>query len=231
MMRTLQTLFFLFVVGLASPPVHAADAAIVDTAFVEAAITRGAILWDTRAPRAWRRGHLPGAVNIGAPTNVLRNDHDEDYVPLAKMEAILGEVGIDPAKEIVVYGDKASPPPYFALQTLRYLGAKKAFLYHGGVDDWLAAGKPLTADMPAIKPVTLKLSADPSGFISTREVVEKAGAHSTQIVDVRSPAEYRGEDIRAIRGGHIPGAVNIPFDENWKDAKARRPAPNSRARK
>ena len=38
-----------------------------------------------------------------------------------------------------------------------------------------------------------------------------------QIVDARTPAEFRGEDIRAIRGGHIPGAVNIPYEMNWVD--------------
>jgi thiosulfate/3-mercaptopyruvate sulfurtransferase len=200
-----------------------AQSSIVDTAFVKSAAERGAILWDVRGWPGYRKGHLPGAVGIGPVGSVLRNDYDEDYIPLPRMEAILGEAGIDPAKEIVVYGDKASPSTYFALITLQYLGAKQAYAYHGGIDDWADAGLPISTEYRPLPPVKLKLEPNPALLASTREVLErvKQGEGDTQIVDVRSPGEYTGEDIRALRGGHIPGAVNIPYEQNWKDPETR----------
>ncbi len=195
---------------------------IVDTAFVQEAARRGVIVWDVRGWPAYRQGHIPGAVGIGSVVGVLRNDHDEDYIPLPRMEAILGEAGIDPAKEIVVYGDKASPATYFALVTLQYLGAKQAYAYHGGIDDWVAAGLPVSREYQPLAPVKLRLEPNPALQVSTREVLDRVKQGGTQIVDVRGPAEYTGQDIRALRGGHIPGAVNIPYEQNWKDPEVRR---------
>lgn len=194
---------------------------IVDTAFVKAAAERGAILWDVRSWPAYRKGHLPGAVGIGPVGSVLRNDHDEDYIPLEKMAAILGEAGIDPAKEIVVYGEKANPATYFALITLRYLGAKQAHVFHGGIGDWVDAGLPLSYEYKPLPPVKLSLTADPGQMVSTREMLDRVKQGGAQVVDVRSPGEYAGTDIRALRGGHIPGAVNVPYEQNWKDPEVR----------
>ena len=205
---------------LQSVIVHAGN--IVDTAYVKAAAARGAILWDVRGWPAYRKGHLPGAVGIGAAGSALRNEHDEDYIPLPKIAAILGEAGIDPAKEIIVYGDKASPATYFALATLQYLGAAKAYAYHGGLDDWAEAGEPVSTEYRPLPPVTLNLTANPAMLVSTREVVEKVKAGGAQIVDARSPSEYAGSDIRALRGGHISGAVNIPYEQNWKDPETQK---------
>ena len=195
---------------------------IVDTTFVKAAAGRGAILWDVRGWPAYRKGHLPGAVGIGAVGGALRNEHDEDYIPLAKIAAILGEAGIDPAKEIIVYGDKASPATYFALTTLQYLGAGKAFAYHGGFDDWAEAGQPVSMEYQPLPPLNLSLTANPAMLVSTREVVEKVKVGGVQIVDARGPAEYVGSDIRALRGGHVSGAVNIPYEQNWRDPETQK---------
>ena len=45
-------------------------------------------------------------------------------------------------------------------------------------------------------------------------------AGGSQILDVRTPGEYAGEDIRAVRGGHVPGTVNIPHEQNWQDPQS-----------
>src|SRR4029077_1354017 len=57
----------------------------------------------------------------------------------------------------------------------------------------------------------------PAVAVTTAEVIARLKSANVQIVDARTPAEFRGEDIRAIRGGHIPGAVNIPYEMNWVD--------------
>ena len=198
----------------------AAPSAIVDTAYVIEAQKRGAILWDTRAASMYKMGHIPGAVNIGDIGSELRDEHREDYIALAKIEKILGDAGIDPSKEIVVYGLKGNAFVYFGLTTLNYFSAANAKVYHGGIDDWKTAGQPVATESAKPAPVALKIKLRPELMVSTAEVVRKLKDPKVQIVDARTPAEFRGEDIRAIRGGHIPGAVSINYLENQVDPDA-----------
>ncbi len=202
----------------ASRGVYAADEpVIVDTGFVEQAATRGALIWDVRSQEEYRRGHIPGAANIDEIALVLREANTEDYIPVAKIEQILGEAGIDPTREIVLYGAKAHTSPYFGYVTVRYLGGGGARVYHGGIDDWKSAGKPIASDPVKLPPVSFRAQVNPGVIVSTREVVAKLGAPGVQIVDARTEKEFNGEDIRALRGGRIPGAVNIPYETNWVD--------------
>ncbi|MBS4095267.1 MAG: hypothetical protein KGZ83_00340 [Sulfuricella sp.] len=189
---------------------------IVDTGYVADAMKRGALLWDVRNADDFRKGHIPGALNVGNIGQVLRYDHSEDYLPTPQIEKILGDGGIDLNREIVVYGDKADPFVYFGLFTVQYFGGNNVSIYHGGIDDWRAAKKEISSEPVKHQTVALKLKPRPELVIDTEEVVSKLNAN-VQIIDARTPREYNGEDIRAIRGGHIPGAINIPFQKNWSD--------------
>jgi len=199
---------------------YAAPSPIVDTAYVQEAIKRGAIIWDTRGADAYKKGHIPGAVNIGDIGKTLRDDNSEDYIAQDKIEKLLGGAGIDPSKEIVVYGAKGNPYVYFGSFTVVYFGGKNVHAYHGGVDDWQAAGQAISAEDAKLPSLALHLKADPSVAVSTQDVLKSLKKNNVQIVDVRTQKEYSGEDIRAIRGGHIPGAVNIPYEQNWVDPEA-----------
>lgn len=194
-----------------------ASGVIVDEGFVSAAVARGAVLWDARGIEQYRKGHIPGAVTIGNPAHVLRNPNTEDFLPLSHVEQILGSAGIDPAVEVVVYAARGDPSAYFALYTLRYLGARRAFVYHDGIDGWRAAGRPLSHEPTRRPPVTLSLQPNPDVAVTTAQMLAAMKRPDIQILDVRTPSEFRGEDIRAIRGGHIPGAINIPYEQNWVD--------------
>ena len=212
--RFLSLLLALFATVLALP---ASAAAIVDAAAVKAAQARGAIVWDMRATPLYRKGHIPGAVSIGDAGAVLRNPVTEDFIDTAQIERILGNAGIDPAKEIIVYADRGSPFAYFGRLTLRYFGADNVSVLHDGIEGWQEAGNPVeTADAqrPAI---ALKLTPRPELLASTEDVVTRSKSGAVQIIDARTSGEYLGNDVRAIRGGHIPGALNIPYEQNWKD--------------
>jgi thiosulfate/3-mercaptopyruvate sulfurtransferase len=195
----------------------AASSAIVDTAFVIEAIKRGATVWDVRSVGLYRKGHLPGAVNIGDATEVLRNPNTEDFIPVSQIEQLLGSAGIDPSAEIVVYAGRGNPDAYFGLFTLRYFGAGRAYVYHDGIDGWRDAGHAASTEIPRPAAVTLRLRPDPGIVVTTEQMLAAMKRRDAQIVDVRTPGEFRGDDIRAIRGGHIPGAVNIPYEQNWVD--------------
>ena len=200
--------------------VAAGTSAIVDTGYVAEAIKRHAIIWDTRGAAAYKQGHLPGAVNIDDVGTVLREENSEDYLAREEIEKLLGGAGIDPAKEVIVYGAKANPYVYFALVTLQYFSYPNAKVYHGGIDDWRSSGQPVATEASTLPPLKLKLATRPELLVDTREVVRKLKDPNVQIVDARTAKEFRGEDIRAIRGGHIPGAIPIYYMENWVDPDA-----------
>ncbi len=190
---------------------------IVDTEFVAGALSRGAIIWDVRNENDYLRGHIPGAVNVDDVGSALRDPNTEDYLPVAKIERILGGAGIDLSREIVVYGPKGNPGAYFAYITLRWLGSERVYVYHGGIDDWKADGRQLATNKVVLPSVTVNANPNHSRLASTRDIVSRLNDPGVQIVDARTEKEFRGEDIRALRGGHVPGAVNLPYEQNWVD--------------
>jgi len=207
----------LLAAALACATAARAQQAVVDTDFVVQATARGAILWDVRSEEEYKKGHLPGAINFDDPQTQLRDGKTEDYLPIPQMETLLGGAGIDPGKEIVAYGNKALPPAYFAYQTLRYLGAQRVHVYHGGFDDWKAAGKAVSTERTALPAVEFDAKLDKRLFVSTQDLVARLNRPGVQILDARTSKEFSGDDIRALRGGRIPGAVNIPYEANWLD--------------
>ena len=125
--------------------------------------------------------------------------------------------GLDPHREIIVYGSRGTWNPYFGLYTLQYFGGSNVRVYHDGIEDWAAAGRAISLDAAQLPPVALKLEINPTVAVTTKEMVARLNDPNVQIVDARTPQEFIGEDIRAIRGGHIPGAINIPYEQNWID--------------
>ena len=198
-----------------------AQTSIVDVEYVKAAVARGVLLWDARDADDFAAGHIPGAVNIGDPTISLRDKNTEDYLPIGQIEKALGAAGIDPAREIIVYGDRGLPSTYFAHVTLRHFGASNAKVFHDGIEGWRSAGQPVSTTPAKPRPVALKLVPRPGVISESKEVVAALKRPDVQFLDVRTVKEYRGEDVRAIRGGHIPGAINIPFEQNWVDPDTR----------
>jgi thiosulfate/3-mercaptopyruvate sulfurtransferase len=195
-----------------------AQSLIVDTAAVEQALQRGAIVWDARDADDYAAGHVAGAVNFGAAGDLFRDANREDPPSAAAAAQLFGNAGIDFLhREVIVYGGKGDPYAYFAARMLEYYGGKHGKVYHGGIDDWKAAGKPVSTQPTKLPPVALTLTAERVGTLWTNEVIERTRAGGAQIVDVRTPKEFSGEDIRAVRGGHIPGAISIPYEANWKD--------------
>lgn len=208
----------LFALLIATP---AQAAKIVDTDTVVQALSRGAILWDVREAEAYNKGHIPSAVNIS--TRVCSQSNTPvswDYVPVKRITSHLGAWGIDPAREIIAYADKGSACPYFILVSLELVGAKNVHVYHGGIDDWKAAGRPIATTVTTLPPVTIDLNPQPGVTISTDEVRASLTRSDVQILDVRTPNEFIGLDIRALRGGHVPRAVNIPYEQNWIDPES-----------
>ena len=200
-------------------PLSAGAQTIVDVAYVQAAIQRGVQVWDVRDARDYAKGHVSGALSLGDAATLLRDPNSEDFISTSRIEALLGAAGIDPARETVVYGSRGTWNAYFGRYTLRYFGGDKVSVLHDGLEGWQAAGLPVsTHSVPtSFVKLKLKLSPQPEVAVTTAEMIGRLNSPAVQVIDVRTAKEFSGEDIRALRGGHIPGAINIPYEQNWVD--------------
>ena len=162
-------------------------------------------------------GHIPGAVKVDWHLDL--NDPDtRDYVGPAAFAAMMRDKGIDRDDTVVVYGDKSNWWAAYALWVLTLFGHADVRLLDGGRAAWVDEGRPLTRDAPPLPPSDYPVvERDDSRIRAFRDDVR---AHlGGPLVDVRSPGEYSGELLHmpdypqegALRGGHIPGAVSVPW--------------------
>ena len=218
-MKTIQHLIAVILLSLISfgGAAWAQSGTIVDLQYVKAAQQRGAIIWDVRASNQYLEGHIPGAINFGDIGTVLRDPNREDFIDLAEINAIFNKVGLDIYKEIVVYGSRGNPYSYFGLFTIHYFGGKQAKVFHDGIDGWADAGLPIEKTSSTLASINIKLAPQENLVVSNEQMRKLYNNQSVQVVDARTFNEFKGNDVRAIRGGHIPGAISIPYEQNWKD--------------
>ncbi len=164
-------------------------------------------------------GHIPGAVKVDWVTD-LNDSLTRDYLDQARMQALLRSRGIGPDTTIVFYGDKNNWWATYAFWVFRLFGIERLRLMDGGRARWVEEGRPLTTDVPRLAPGTIVVG--PRHDAAIRAFREDVLAHLErrgQLVDVRSPEEFRGERLHmpdypnegSLRGGHIPGARSIPW--------------------
>jgi thiosulfate/3-mercaptopyruvate sulfurtransferase len=160
-------------------------------------------------------GHIPGAVHL--TINQIRSALKESGYALPpdyEIEERLGQLGITEETMVVAYDDQGGLNASRLFFTLEYAGHKKIALLNGGITKWIAEKRALSTAPAQVSKTVYQVHTDtqravPAGWISTN-----LGKPNLVLVDARSPAEFRGEDIRAKRGGHIPGAINIEWTQN-----------------
>ena len=142
---------------------HAASI-VIDTAEVEQALQRGAVVWDARDADDYAEGHIPGAVNFGAAGDLFRDANREDPPSAAAAAQLFGQAGIDILHpEVVVYTRTGHPYAYYAARMVEYYGGNHGKVYHGGLDTWKGAGKPVSTTATVLPPVKLSLNSTGAG--------------------------------------------------------------------
>src|SRR5262249_1713584 len=144
--------------------------------------------------------------------------HLRDILPLKRFEQLMGDSGIEPTSTVVLYGDNNNWFAAWAFWQLRMYGHEDLRLMNGGRRKWVAEQRSISREVPKPKPVTYKATrVDTSQRALLADVQEALKAGNISLVDVRSPAEYTGEILAppglpetCQRGGHIPGAKNVP---------------------
>ena len=168
--------------------------------------------------RSYGEGHVPGAVGW-AWDSQLCNTVRRDIVSKGDFEELMAASGISNATTVVLYGDNNNWFAAWAFWQMKVYGHKDVRLMNGSRSKWLAEGRELSAERPIPKRASY-VAADPD--LSLRafldQVKEGVASGAVDLVDVRSPAEFTGEILAppglpetCQRGGHIPGARNIPW--------------------
>jgi thiosulfate/3-mercaptopyruvate sulfurtransferase len=168
---------------------------------------------DMRSEEAYRKGHIPGAVHLS--WEALKDPDNEVYViPAEKLATLLGQRGVHNGTMVVGYDDQGGLGPARLWWVLDYYGHTKAMVLNGGWNKWIKEKRPVTTELPMPQSVGFNVQMDPNKICLVEELLAEMKRPNVVIVDARSPAEYSGFDVRAKRGGHIPGTVNIDWVRN-----------------
>jgi thiosulfate/3-mercaptopyruvate sulfurtransferase len=170
---------------------------------------------DARSAADYEKGHIPGAVNLPV-ADTFDPAQQKNYPDTKeKLEALFSTKGIGNTTRVIAYdnGKETAGPRLF--WTLEYLGHTNAAVLDGGVKAWQADGGELSTETPTVQAATFTSKIDPAKMPTKQQCELAIGDKTKVVLDARSPQEYRGEDVRAKFGGHIPGAVNIDWVENF----------------
>ncbi len=171
-------------------------------------------LVDLTPAEDYRRGHLPGAVHLDYAAIVTQRPPVVGLLPdPAHLQDLFSRLGIGDDTWVIAYDHEGGGRAARFLWTLEVAGHTRLSLLDGGIHAWREAGQPLSQApaTPEARPFHYRHNPDP---LADRDYIL---AHMQDpdlcLVDARSPAEYAGIDVRAARGGHIPGAINMDWLE------------------
>ncbi len=176
------------------------------------------VVVDVRKAPFYLLGHIDGAHSVERSGFLQTRNQVKSLVPsAAAITELLSSLGVTPESTLVIYAEDDNPYAARLVWTLRYHGHKNSYVLDGGYDKWAAEDRD-TSLLPSASP-------QPSHYVLTADadyLQARAGADyvftrlenpGVLVWDTRREAEHKGTEVRADRGGHIPGAVHL----NWTD--------------
>jgi thiosulfate/3-mercaptopyruvate sulfurtransferase len=163
-------------------------------------------------------GHIPGALKVDWHTE-LQDPIERDFVDREGFESLMRDKGISNDTTVVLYGDKNNWYATYTFWLFKMYGHPDVRVMNGGRLKWEQEGRPWTREVPQYPPGEYTAEERDEDIRAFRDDVLEQLEAGRPLIDVRSPAEYRGELIHMLdypqegaqRGGHIPTAVNIPW--------------------
>ncbi|MBI3958667.1 MAG: sulfurtransferase [Chloroflexi bacterium] len=164
-------------------------------------------------------GHIPGAQKIDWQED-LNDALVRDYIGKEAFEGLMRRLGVSNDTTVVFYGDKSNWWATYAFWVFQLFDHSNAKVVDGGRQKWIDEGRELTREKPAVTPSNyVAQERNDAPIRALRDDTLAHQATGKPLVDVRSPAEYRGELLHmanypqegALRGGHIKGARNVPW--------------------
>ena len=172
----------------------------------------GVLIVDLSQAQVHQQYHIPGAVHLDYGRIISHQPPTVGLLPdAAHLAATFSSLGIRPDSHVVAYDEEGGGKAARLLWTLEVCGHAQGSLLNGGLHAWLSEDHPITNLPREVVGGDFKVALNEHALADQAYVLSHLGRADVAIVDARSPAEYRGEDVRTRRGGHIPGAVNIEW--------------------
>lgn len=173
------------------------------------------LIVDLSDPESYNDAHIPGALSLSYSHIVASQPPIMGLLPdETSLSKVFSNIGLTPDHHVVAYDNENNAKACRLLWTLDCLGHKQLSLLNGGLTAWNNAGMPtnnLAADIHARH---YQAKIDPTPIANKAFIQQHLKDPTVALLDTRSDGEYQGQLVRAERGGHIPGAINI----NWTDA-------------
>ena len=184
---------------------------------------------DTRQAELFAQGHIPGAVHFDLFGISLIDTSPAPLRAFLSMISHLFEMrGVDLDTEVVFYEENSGMRAARGLWFLEYFGHQHVSVLDGGIHAWKNAGYPVATEAVPPKGTQFK-TADKRNLLATAEdVLNSLNDRRVCILDTRSDDEYMGRNIRAARGGAVPGAVHLEWTNNLDAAGRYKPEPELR---
>lgn len=167
---------------------------------------------DLSKPEVNAQAHISGAVFLNYPHVVCHAQPVMGLLPdqdvLAKLFATLG---ISNDTHVIAYDDEGGGKASRLLWTLAACGHQHYSLLNGGLHSWANEGNKLVNTPSHVEPATFTVHHNSDVVANQQYILSRLGADDVALLDARTPAEFDGSDVRAARGGHIPGAVNMDW--------------------
>lgn len=171
-------------------------------------------------PLLYATGHIPGTVAVDWFTT-LQHPVRRDFLNKEEFEALCSRLGIGNDTTVVFYGDRSNWFAVYAFWLFEYYGHQNRRVMNGGRAKWIAEGRTMTTTLLSYPPTNYQAKAPAADIRAFRDDVMAHIESKLPLVDVRSTKEFTGELLHmpgypqegAQRGGHIPGAVSIPWSQ------------------
>jgi thiosulfate/3-mercaptopyruvate sulfurtransferase len=187
-------------------------------------------LIDARSAGEYGEGHLPGAVNLDVGAIGTANTDPEGVDDFNRRQvAALRAAGVNADSLVVASDSQSGANAARTVWVLDYYGHDEVYLLDGGLDAWRAAGGAVTTEVPRVPAGNVAAHPRPEALATYRDILERLDRPDTVILDTRRRSEYLGTEVRAARGGTIPGSVHLEWLNHLDDRGAVRDAGELRA--
>ncbi len=156
--------------------------------------------------------HIPGAIRLECSSILAHRRPVMGLLPSnLQLSEVLSDIGMTSNTRVVACDDEGGGKASRFLWTLDVVGHTKFSLLNGGMRAWLAEDRPVSDEPVSPSAGDFTARRNEEHIINKEQLLQCLEDPDIALLDARSPAEFRGDDVRAARGGHIPGAANLDW--------------------
>lgn len=172
------------------------------------------LIVDLSSAQNYHSGHIPGALHLPFQALMAGTPPAPGKLPSPeRLTQVFRAIGLRPEHHVVACDDEGGGWAGRFLWTLEVIGHRNYSYLNGGMHAWRAASLPLSTEEVVPSPSDIDISVDTAPLMEADEIRQRLGDGNFQVWDARSPQEYSGERVVAMKGGHIPGAINCEWTQ------------------